>query len=139
MGMRVRLSRDYYDFVSIAATNHGKRASKNIILLQRVAEFKNNYFGSSWTNYGTAKPGTLHLFPPDLRVEDLRKDYRAMEEMFYDKHPTFDSTHNPLKSSESANILDFFQFFAVLFERLKMTKVLRFKSILSPYSGCGAL
>ena len=47
-------------------------------------------FASAWANYQSATPGTLHLLPPDSRIEELRRDYAAMKPMFIGEPEEFD-------------------------------------------------
>ncbi|MFC1497085.1 nucleotidyl transferase AbiEii/AbiGii toxin family protein [Verrucomicrobiota bacterium] len=88
--MRSRLSRDYYDIYCLSLHPSGRKAIQMIDVLADVVKFKQTYFKSSWANYEEAKPPTLKLAPPDHRIEDLKKDYRAMHEMFLESPPTFD-------------------------------------------------
>lgn len=59
-------------------------------LLERVANHKSIYFASKWANYGTARKGTLKLFPPPRVLKELEKDYVLMEAMFFREIPEWD-------------------------------------------------
>ena len=53
-------------------------------------EWKSRFFGSSWANYGHAKPGTFRLVPPAERQPKLRRDYQAMRDMYLTEPASFD-------------------------------------------------
>ncbi len=59
-----RISRHYYDFFRLLNSEIKEKALIETALLERVAIHKSIYFASSWANYGTARKGTLKLFPP---------------------------------------------------------------------------
>jgi hypothetical protein len=59
-------------------------------LRDRVVKWKSQFFGSSWANYGQAKPGTFHLVPPADRQAALRRDYQAMRDMYLSEPADFD-------------------------------------------------
>lgn len=48
------------------------------------------FYRSPWARYEDAKPGTLRLLPPKHHVDELRRDYRAMQGMLFGTVPTFD-------------------------------------------------
>jgi len=80
-------SRHYYDVAMLLDTEEGKTAATDFNLLAIVAKHKATFFRSSWASYDTAKPGTLRLLPSELRIKDLRGDYRAMAPMMFDEKP----------------------------------------------------
>jgi hypothetical protein len=98
--MRYRLSRDCYDLCCMAAHETGKRALKDLCLLARVVRHKQTFFRSSWTNYKTAKPGTLRLIPKESRLPELKSDYERMQEMFLETPPHFDTLLEQLAELE---------------------------------------
>ena len=59
-------------------------------LRERVVQWKSQFFGRSWANYGAAKPGTFRLVPPPERQAALRRDYQAMHDMFLSEPTPFD-------------------------------------------------
>ena len=69
-------------------------------LLQRVREHKARFFSSSWASYATAVPGSLRLVPPAHRMDALRADYAAMEQMFLNEPRSFDEIMKILKEAE---------------------------------------
>jgi hypothetical protein len=80
-------SRHYYDLATLADTDEGKKAMKDIGLLKQVADHKSLFFRSRWARYDTARAGTLRLSPHPNRVSDLRADYRKMAPMMFDDPP----------------------------------------------------
>jgi hypothetical protein len=82
-----RLSRHYYDLVSLLNIEEGANAAKDFDLLDDVAKHKAVFFASGWANYGAARPGTLKLIPPDERLAALRADYAKMAPMMFDQQP----------------------------------------------------
>jgi hypothetical protein len=95
-----RYARHYSDMASL--WNHASRRTslEQSDLLERVAVFKERYFHNPWAQYETARLGTLRLCPPESRLADLRRDYRAMEPMFLDKPPEFEQVLGTLKDAE---------------------------------------
>ena len=87
--IRDRYARHYSDFAALWRHPSRKSALARIDLLERVALHKSRFFGSSWTNYETAKPGQLKLVPKATRMEALESDYAKMELMFAAKPPPF--------------------------------------------------
>lgn len=85
-----RYARHYSDFAALWRHPSGQAAAARLDLLQRVRLHKSRYFASAWANYESATPGTLHLLPPDSRIEELRRDYAAMKPMFIGEPEEFD-------------------------------------------------
>lgn len=75
-----RHSRHYYDLFRLTQM---PTVAPTPELLERVATHKALYFECAWAKYGEAKKGTLRLVPPDSRLDELRDDYRKMQEMFF--------------------------------------------------------
>lgn len=84
-------SRHYYDLAMLLGTEEGQVAAADFELLAQVAKHKATFFRSGWASYDTARPGTLRLTPSEVRIKDLRVDYRAMAPMMFDvSPPSFD-------------------------------------------------
>ncbi len=98
--MRNHLSRDIYDVCRMALHESGEQALTDLNLLKRVVDYKQKYFRSGWANYEKAKPGTFRLVPPDHRLQDLKSDYRGMQEMFFEAPPDFHESLMELKKIE---------------------------------------
>jgi hypothetical protein len=87
--MPLRYSRHYYDLAIMAKSSVKDDALRDINLLEKVVEFKKKFYPVNWANYDDAKVGTLKLIPQRYRVLELEKDYKAMENMIFDKHLEF--------------------------------------------------
>jgi hypothetical protein len=87
--IRDRFSRHYSDVAVMAEHPEIAPALANNALRQEVADWKSRFFPSTWARYDLAKPGTFRLAPPAFRVDELEKDYGAMESMFVKQPPPF--------------------------------------------------
>ena len=76
--MRDRFSRHYSDMAALARSAIADGALVNEGLRQRVTDWKSRFFAANWARYDLAKPGTFHLVPPEFRLAELERDYRAM-------------------------------------------------------------
>jgi hypothetical protein len=88
--MPTRYSRHYYDLAMMAQSEVKNEALADLNLLQNVVEFKQKFYPRSWAKYEEAVPGTLKLLPPEFRLDSLEKDYKAMQNMIFDKYISFD-------------------------------------------------
>jgi len=86
----LRYSRHYYDLALMSLSSVKKDSLSDLNLLQEVIEFKNKFYIDKWSDYASAKPGSLKLLPPDFRISELKKDYQAMKHMIFDKYLTFE-------------------------------------------------
>lgn len=77
-----RYSRHYADTAALAAESAVSDALANQELRDRVIQWKSRFFGSSWAQYESARPGTFHLVPPLARWPAIRRDYQAMRDMY---------------------------------------------------------
>lgn len=98
--MRDRHARHYADFASLWRHTLAQAARSRLDLLERVRLHKSRYFSSNWANYATAVPGSLRLVPPAARVEALRGDYEAMQQMFLGDHMPFETMLAILQEAE---------------------------------------
>ena len=85
-----KFSRHYADAAAMAKHPTASKAIGQHDLRDRVVEWKSQFFGSSWANYGQAKPGTFRLVPPPERQPALRRDYQAMRDMYLTDPVSFD-------------------------------------------------
>jgi hypothetical protein len=85
-----RFSRHYADTAALAKHPTASKAIDQHDLRNRVVEWKSQFFGSSWANYGQAKPGSFRLVPPAERQAALRRDYQAMRDMYITEPASFD-------------------------------------------------
>ena len=95
-----RLFRHYYDIVMLDQNNITREALQDTTLLSDVVKNKVIYFPSKWANYDEAVIGTLHLFPNEAFIGQLRQDYRNMTEMFFGEAPDFENTLEKIKLIE---------------------------------------
>ena len=85
-----RLSRHFYDFFCLLNSSIKEKALEEADLLVRVANHKSLYFASGWASYGTARKGTLKLFPLNQIIKQLEKDYTLMNAMFFRDIPDWE-------------------------------------------------
>ncbi len=95
-----RFSRHYADTAAMAKHPAASQAIEHHDLRDRVVEWKSQFFGSSWANYGQAKPGTFRLVPSEARQEPLRRDYQAMRDMYLTEPASFDDILATLEKLE---------------------------------------
>lgn len=96
----LRMSRHYYDISAMADSQIYKRALENISLLKTVAEHKALFFKANWAHYEEATPAGLRLLPREDQMIALKKDYRQMQQMFFEEPPTFDQIIEKLRGIE---------------------------------------
>jgi hypothetical protein len=85
-----RFSRHYADAAALAKHPVASKAIDQHELRARVVAWKSQFFGSSWSNYEQAKPGTFRLIPPPGRIAALHRDYQAMRDMYLSEPASFD-------------------------------------------------
>lgn len=85
-----RFSRHYADTAALAKYPAAIKAMKDDALRSRIVQWKSHFFGCSWANYDQAKPGGFRLVPPPERLLALRRDYRAMRDMYLSEPVSFD-------------------------------------------------
>ena len=98
--MPTRYSRHYYDLAVMVKTHIKDEALDDMALLKQVVDFKLKFYPAAWASFESAKPGTLKLLPNAFHIDSLRKDYKSMESMIFDKKLTFDETLTILKYLE---------------------------------------
>jgi len=84
-----RYFRHYYDLAMLAQSVYGDKAKKDYDLLEAVVQHKKIFFRCGWAKYEEARPGMLHLSPPDFRLPELQKDYEDMQMMMFEKSLSF--------------------------------------------------
>jgi hypothetical protein len=96
-----RYARHYYDVHQMLGTDIERIALENLALLEEVVAFKTQFYPSAWAHYDLAVLPSIRLVPDDKIVADLRKDYVAMEDMFFGtKRPAFDDIIHELAAFE---------------------------------------
>lgn len=98
--MPERYSRHYYDLACMAKSSIKTEALSDLQLLEQVVDFKRKFYPASWAKFEEAKPGSLKLVPPDYRIKELEVDYRAMEQMIFDKELSFEEILEILQELE---------------------------------------
>ena len=98
--MPTRYSRHYYDLAMMAKNEVKDEALADLDLLQNVVEFKQKFYPRTWAKYEEAVPGTLKLLPPEFRLDSLEKDYKAMQNMIFDKYISFEEIIDSLRKLE---------------------------------------
>ena len=99
--MRDRMSRHYYDTFMMDQRGVTEKALSDIPLLVQVVQNKTLFFRDAKASYDTANIGSLHLVPQDDTLKDIRSDYKAMDEMFMGKFPSFDEIVEGLAALET--------------------------------------
>ncbi len=96
----LRYSRHYYDLAMMADSDVKVKALADLGLLTSVVEFKQRFYTCNWAKYEEAKPGTFRLLPPEFRYKELKKDYRAMQNMVFGERVDFEQIVSVLKNLE---------------------------------------
>ena len=85
-----RYSRHYYDLWCMVQSPVKDTAFKDLELLRQVVAFKDRFYPAGSAHYDLAKPGTIHLIPPDDCLPALRADYEHMKNMIFGETPEFE-------------------------------------------------
>lgn len=96
-----RLSRHYYDTYELAQKGIASSALQNPSLLEQVVRNKTLMFKEPGASYHMAQIGTLRLVPNEGLLPALKKDYKAMTEMFMGEAPPFDKLMASLNELET--------------------------------------
>lgn len=100
--------RHYYDLAMMAKNNEVKdRALADFSLLEDVIRFKQKFYPTTWAKYEEIETNGLKLLPQDFRLNALEKDYKAMQNMIFDKRLTFFQIIDTLQSLEQEIDLKF--------------------------------
>lgn len=95
-----RFSRHYADTAALAQHSVASQAIARDDLRERVVSWKNQFFGSGWASYDTAKPGSFKLVPPKSRLADLKRDYQNMRDMYLQQPASFEEIIETLTELE---------------------------------------
>ena len=95
-----RISRHYYDLYKLSQSSIAKESLKNLELLARVVEHKSLFFARAAAHYEDCLKGEMHLIPGEERIANLSRDYKKMEEMFFDDIPRFSEIIETLERLE---------------------------------------
>ena len=95
-----RYSRHYYDLYMMSLDMPIEKLLEYIDLLDRVVEFKKKFYPRGWARYDLAKKGTLKLVPDKFRIDELEKDYKAMQDMLFGYKPSFNEIMDSIRELE---------------------------------------
>lgn len=98
--MPQRYSRHYADVAVMATTFVKEESLADLELLKKVCVHKDRFYHSGWARYLEATPGDFRMLPPGERLSGLRRDYQAMQVMFFGEAPSFDDIMNRLARLE---------------------------------------
>lgn len=97
----LRQSRHFFDFYKLIKSNIKQLATRDLSLLENVAEHKKIYFRAGWANYDNARKGTLNLIPSNEMLKSFENDFRQMKEMFYGDPVSWEEIISEIKKFES--------------------------------------
>jgi hypothetical protein len=89
--MKDRHARHCADFATLWRHTPAQAARSRLDLLERVRIHKFRFFSSNSANYATAVPGSLRLVTPAARIDALRADYEAMQQMILGERMPFET------------------------------------------------
>jgi hypothetical protein len=95
-----RFARHYADTAALALHADAAGAIASSELRDHVVRWKSRFFGSAWARYELALPPTFKLVPPPEREEALRRDYRAMRDMYLSEPQPFEHVLSTLADVE---------------------------------------
>lgn len=85
----LRHSRHFYDIFMLAHSPYKDDIYASAELLKSIIEFDRKFYIKKGVNYDEMNLQTLHLFPAENRIDDLRRDYQQMQEMIFGEKPTW--------------------------------------------------
>lgn len=88
--MPPRYSRHYYDMALLARSDVRQEALADMSLLAEVVGFKQRFYPVAWAKYELAQPGNLKLLPQEDRIREIAQDFKAMQNMIFDKQLSLD-------------------------------------------------
>jgi hypothetical protein len=77
-----RYARHYADMARLLQHPQAPTMQADTALCARVVAWKNRVFARQWARYDLALPGSFHLLPAPVRVDELVRDYVAMQPTF---------------------------------------------------------
>lgn len=95
-----RVSRHYYDTAVLTDSEIGRSALEQCDLLDSVRGHNLIAFRQKWRRFEEAVPGSLRLVPYGQLKDGIRRDYQAMQSMFFGDSPEFDWILEQLRSAE---------------------------------------
>ncbi|UZK64446.1 nucleotidyl transferase AbiEii/AbiGii toxin family protein [Mycoplasma mycoides subsp. capri] len=99
--LNTRYARHYYDLYCLYNSIYKKKALDDINLLLDATQFKKKFYWSKSANYDDVLENkNLKLIPDDFRIEQVKKDYVDMKNMFYGHIPSIEQIFETLKKLE---------------------------------------
>ncbi|PTD31768.1 nucleotidyl transferase AbiEii/AbiGii toxin family protein [Mycoplasma leachii] len=99
--LNTRYARHYYDLYCLYNSIYKKKALDDINLLLDATQFKKKFYWSKSANYDDVLENkNLKLIPDEFRIEQVKKDYVDMENMFYGHIPSIEQIFETLKKLE---------------------------------------
>lgn len=95
-----RYSRHYADVARMLLHPDADRFLADDAMRARVVNWKNRMFPRAWARYDLAKPGSFRLTPNADRLDDLARDYVAMQQMFMSDPPSFARILEQLRAAQ---------------------------------------
>jgi len=86
-----RVSRHYYDVDRLLRSDVGNRAVADLAMAEDCVSHARMFFNRPDFDLATARPGTFALLPYNDMLEQLRRDYGAMQVMIFGEVPSFDA------------------------------------------------
>jgi len=96
-----RVSRHYYDIDRLLKAEVGRRAVANLAMARDCARHDRMFFNRPDLDLATACPGSFALLPHDAMLDQLRRDYAAMQVMIFGEVPTFDAVMDSVAHLEA--------------------------------------
>lgn len=85
-----RMARHYYDVWSLIQKGVADQALADFGLFERVAAYREAFFGYRWMDYKTLRRGSLRVLPLANQLTAWQTDYQSMQaEMFFGDVPRF--------------------------------------------------
>ena len=96
-----RYFRHYYDVYMLSKKGILNEALSNLDLLDEVRDFTMKFYNRSWSNFETARIGSLRIAPNEKYINELKQDYLNMQVMIYGEIPSFEEIMIRLKEIEN--------------------------------------
>ena len=95
------MARHYYDLTMLYNSPiGGASALQQFNLLEDVIHQKQFFFKNSWVDYHHILKNNIQLIPDKAKLKIIEKDYQQMEEMFFNKPPSFQDILSSLTELE---------------------------------------
>lgn len=86
-----RVSRHYYDIDRLLNADIGRRALADLAMAGDCVRHARMFFNRPDLDLASAQLGSFALLPHDAMLDDLRRDYAAMQVMIFGEVPGFDA------------------------------------------------